>query len=135
MTRPTVVVPAAEPIPSPHSKTTPRGVPTVEPVFQLPTLWIGADQKEQAELRGYTVVDPETVLITHLSETLRRHASELLGRDDVQRLVDHLRQRHPAAVNGVVPEVVTAAVLARSEGVFLYTRWLLHELQEGRLSM
>ena len=89
------------------------GAPAKEPVFQLPALWIGADQKEQAELRGYTVVDPETILITHLSETLRRHAGELLSRDDVQKLVDRLRQRHPALVNGVVPEVVSMTLLHR----------------------
>jgi flagellar biosynthesis protein FlhA len=89
------------------------GAPAEEPVFRLPALWIGPDQKEQAELRGYTVVDPETVLITHLSETLRRHAGELISRDDVQKLVDRLRQKHPALVNGVVPEVVPMALLHR----------------------
>jgi len=89
------------------------GQPTQEPVFNLPALWIDADQKEQAELNGYTVVDPETVLVTHLSETLRRHAHELLSRDDVQKLVDRLREKQPALVNGVIGETVPMGLLHR----------------------
>ena len=90
-----------------------KGKPAVEPVFHLPALWITADQKAEAELRGYTVDDPESVLITHLSETLRRHAHEVVSRDDVQRLVDRLRERQPSLVNGVIGEVVSLALLHR----------------------
>jgi len=90
-----------------------QGQPAEEPVFGLPALWISAEQKEQAGLSGYTVVDPETVLITHLSETLRKHAHEILTRDDVQKLVDRLRQRQPALVNGVIPETVSMGLLHR----------------------
>ncbi|MCX5683579.1 MAG: flagellar biosynthesis protein FlhA, partial [Planctomycetota bacterium] len=90
-----------------------RGQATKEPVFNLPALWITPDQKEEAELAGYTVVDPESVLVTHLSETLRRHAHELLSRDDVQTLVDRLRDRQPAAVNGVIPDVLSLGLLHR----------------------
>jgi len=90
-----------------------KGQPAQEPVFGLPALWIGADQKERAELAGYTVVDPESVLITHLSEALRRHAHELLSRDDVQSLVDRLRERQPALVNSVVGESVSIGLLHR----------------------
>ncbi len=98
----------------PGTVTTPiPGQTANEPVFNLPALWLNSDQKERAELAGYTVVDPETVLVTHLSETLRRHCHELLSRDDVQKLVDRLRDRQPAVVNGVVPEVVGMAVLHR----------------------
>jgi len=89
------------------------GVEALEPVFNLPALWIRADQKEQAELAGYTVVDPETVLLTHLSETLRRHAYELLSRDDVQKLTDRLRELQPALVNGVVGETLPMSTLHR----------------------
>jgi flagellar biosynthesis protein FlhA len=89
------------------------GQPAQEPVFNLPALWIGADQKDEAELNGYTVVDPETVLVTHLSEALRRHAYEVLSRDDVQKLVDRLREKQPALINGVVGEVVPMGVLHR----------------------
>jgi len=74
------------------------GEETQEPVFNLPALWIDPSQKEQAELNGYTVVDPETVLITHLAESLKRHAHELLSRDDVQVLVNRLRRKEPALV-------------------------------------
>jgi flagellar biosynthesis protein FlhA len=84
-----------------------------EPVFNLPALWVAAAQKEEAEMAGYTVVDPESVLITHLSETLKRHAGELLSRDDVQKLVDHLRGRQPALVNDLIGETVSIGLLQR----------------------
>jgi len=90
-----------------------EGKSAVEPVFHLPALWIRPDQKDEAEVRGYTVVDPESVLITHLSETLRRHAHEVLSRDDVQQLVDRLRERQPTLVNSVVGETVSLALLHR----------------------
>jgi flagellar biosynthesis protein FlhA len=89
------------------------GQQAVEPVFNLPALWIQPDQKEQAELAGYTVVDPESVLVTHLSEILRRHAHELLSRDDVQKLLDRLREKQPALVNGVVDQAVSSGVIHR----------------------
>ena len=90
-----------------------RGQVTKEPVFNLPALWIAPEQKEAAELAGYTVVDPESVLITHLAETLRRHAHELLSRDDVQKLIDRLREKQPALLTGVVPEIVSVGLLQR----------------------
>ena len=90
-----------------------EGTQTQEPVFNLPALWIAADKREEAELAGYTVVDPESVLVTHLSETLRRHAHELVSRDDVQALVDRLREKQPALVNGLVGETVPMGLLHR----------------------
>jgi flagellar biosynthesis protein FlhA len=90
-----------------------EGKETTEPVFNLPALWIDPDQREEAELAGYTVVEPESVLVTHLSETIRRHAHELLSRDDVQSLVDRLRDKQPALVNGVVGETASIALLQR----------------------
>ena len=89
------------------------GLPAEEPVFNLPALWIDASKKDQAEFNGYTVVDPETVMITHLSEILRKHAWELLSRDDVQLLVDRLKESQPALVNGVVGESVSMGLLHR----------------------
>jgi len=89
------------------------GEPAREPVFDLPALWIAPEQREEAELNGYTVVDPESVLVTHLSETLRKHAHELLSRDDVQRLIDRLREAQPALVNSVVGEQVPVGLLHR----------------------
>jgi flagellar biosynthesis protein FlhA len=78
------------------------GIKTTEPVYGLPALWIAASKKETAELNGYTVIDPESVFITHLSETLKRHADELLTREDVQLLIDRLRKNQPSLVGEVV---------------------------------
>lgn len=79
-----------------------EGLATTEPVYGLPALWISAANKEKAELNGYTVIDPESVFITHLSETLRRHADDLLTREDVQLLIDRLRKTQPSLVGEVV---------------------------------
>lgn len=78
------------------------GIPTTEPVYGLPATWVSASRKETAELSGYTVIDPESVFITHLSETLKRHADELLTREDVQLLVDRLRKNQPSLVGEVI---------------------------------
>jgi len=78
------------------------GIATAEPVYGLPALWITAENKEKAELAGYTVIDPESVFITHLSETLKRHADEMLTREDVQLLIDRLRKNQPALVGDIV---------------------------------
>ena len=90
-----------------------KGRTTTEPVFNLPAIWIAPDQKAEAEAAGYTVVDPESVLVTHLSETLRKHAHEILSRDDTQTLVDRLRERAPTLVGGVVGEAVPLGLLHR----------------------
>ncbi|RJX31164.1 MAG: flagellar biosynthesis protein FlhA [Desulfurivibrio sp.] len=79
------------------------GIPTVEPAFRLPALWIAADKKDEAQLAGYTVVDPSTVVATHLTEVLRSHADELLGRQDTQKLLDNLAKNHPKVVEELVP--------------------------------
>ncbi len=77
------------------------GIKTTEPVYGLPALWITGAKKETAELNGYTVIDPESVFITHLSETLKKHADELLTREDVQLLLDRLRKNQPSLVGEV----------------------------------
>jgi flagellar biosynthesis protein FlhA len=79
-----------------------EGIKTTEPVYGLPALWVAPGKKETAELSGCTVIDPESVFITHLSETLKRHADELLTREDVQLLVDRLRKNQPSLVGEVV---------------------------------
>jgi len=79
-----------------------EGIKTSEPVYGLPALWITKANKEKAELNGYTVIDPESVFITHLSETLRKHADELLTREDVQLLAERLRKTQPSLVGEVV---------------------------------
>ncbi len=79
-----------------------EGIETTEPVYGLPALWISPANREKAELNGYTVIDPESVFITHLSEILREHADDLLTREDVQLLVDRLRKTQPSLVGEVV---------------------------------
>ncbi|MHC5146368.1 MAG: flagellar biosynthesis protein FlhA [Planctomycetota bacterium] len=90
-----------------------KGIATQEPVYGLPALWINESDKETAELSGYTVIDPESVLMTHLSETLSRHASELLTREDIQALLDRLRKSQPSLVGEVVPEIISVGLLQR----------------------
>ncbi|MCE5198774.1 MAG: flagellar biosynthesis protein FlhA [Armatimonadota bacterium] len=82
------------------------GTETVEPAFGLPATWISESQKMFAEIAGYTVVDPTTVLITHLSELVRRHAAELLTRQETQQLVDAAKEEAPTVVNELIPEVM-----------------------------
>ena len=84
-----------------------EGEPTTEPAFGLPARWITEREKQRAELLGYTVVDPPSVLITHLSELTRRHAPELLSRQDVQTLLNHLKEDSPTVVEELIPGVLT----------------------------
>jgi flagellar biosynthesis protein FlhA len=81
-----------------------RGVPTREPAFGLEALWVSSAEREHAQLAGYTVVDVATVVVTHLTELIRRHAHELLGRQEVQNLLDALAKSHPKAVEELVPQ-------------------------------
>jgi flagellar biosynthesis protein FlhA len=78
------------------------GIKTTEPVYGLPALWINPSKKEKAEISGYTVIDPESVFITHLSEVLKKHCDGLLTREDVQLLVDRLRKTQPSLVGEVI---------------------------------
>ncbi|MGE4536753.1 MAG: flagellar biosynthesis protein FlhA [Desulfovibrio sp.] len=80
-----------------------KGVETREPAFNLPALWVPELQKEEAMLAGYTVVDPATVIATHLTEVFKRHLHEFLGRQEVQTLLDNLAKRAPKAVEDLVP--------------------------------
>ena len=82
------------------------GIETVEPAFGLPALWIPESQREQAELSGYTVVDAVSVLATHLTEIIKQHASEILGRQETQNLVDNLAKSNQGLVDEVVPELL-----------------------------
>ncbi len=83
------------------------GTETVEPAFGLPAKWIPPTQRERAELLGYTVVDAESVLATHLTELARRFAPELLSRQDTQNLLENLRREYPALVDDLVPNTLT----------------------------
>ncbi|WP_044022867.1 flagellar biosynthesis protein FlhA [Bacillus sp. SG-1] len=80
-----------------------EGIDTVEPSFGLPAKWIGEDMKEQAEIFGYTVVDPPSVVSTHITEVIKNNAHELLGRQETKQLIDHLQESYPILVEEVTP--------------------------------
>ena len=84
-----------------------KGIETTEPSFGLPVVWIAEGDKEEAERQGCTVVDPESVFITHLSELIRAQAHEILTRTDVKELLDNLRSRNPDLVEDIVPEAIS----------------------------
>jgi len=90
-----------------------QGMATVDPSFGMPALWVSEGKRTEAEAAGYTVVEPSTVVATHLMEVLKRHASDLLGRQDVQEMVDTLKEMYPAIIDNVVPEKVSIGVLHR----------------------
>ncbi|RHW33298.1 flagellar biosynthesis protein FlhA [Neobacillus notoginsengisoli] len=83
------------------------GVETTEPTFGLPALWITEGQKEEAELFGYTVIDPSSVISTHLSETIKKYAHEVLGREETSHLINHLKETHPSLVEELIPNVLS----------------------------
>jgi flagellar biosynthesis protein FlhA len=80
-----------------------EGIDTIEPSFGLPAKWIGEDMKEQAEIFGYTVVDPPSVVSTHITEIIKNNAHELLGRQETKQLIDHLQESYPILVEEVTP--------------------------------
>ncbi len=90
-----------------NAEPTLAGVATKEPAFGLEALWVPAADRERAQLAGYTVVDVATVVVTHLTEIIRRHANELLGRQEVQTLLDGLARTNPKVVEELVPQVLT----------------------------
>jgi flagellar biosynthesis protein FlhA len=96
-----------------NTKTTLKGVPTVEPVFQLPATWVTNIERKSAEMAGYTVVDAPSVMVTHLSETVRRRCHEILTRQDVQLLLDNLKQTNPAVVNELIPAQLSIGQVQR----------------------
>ncbi|ANS74015.1 flagellar biosynthesis protein FlhA [Paenibacillus yonginensis] len=83
------------------------GIDTLEPAFGLPALWIDEPTKERAEMLGYTVVDPPSVVATHLTETIKKHAHELLGRQETKALIDNLRENYPVLVDDLIPSVLS----------------------------
>ena len=89
------------------------GIETVEPAYGIPSRWILPENKEMAEIYGYTVIDPLSVMQTHLSEVVRRHAYELLGRAEVIQLVENLKKSAPELVEEAVPNVLSYANLER----------------------
>jgi flagellar biosynthesis protein FlhA len=89
------------------------GIETVEPAFGMPAKWISDDKKIKAEIAGYTLIDPTSVMVTHLSEIIRRHASELLSRQEVKRMIENLKQSNESIVEDTVPAIVSLNELQR----------------------
>jgi flagellar biosynthesis protein FlhA len=90
-----------------------RGIPTKEPAFGLDALWVSAQDKEQASYAGYTVVDLSTVVATHLTEVIRSNISELLGRQELQTLLDGVKQNAPKVVEDLIPNVLSVGVVLK----------------------
>ena len=90
-----------------------EGVETMEPAFNIPAIWIPEGKKEEAKLAGYTVVDDATVMATHLTEVLRKHASELLGKQEVQNLLDNISKSYPKAVEELVPNLLSLGAVQK----------------------
>ncbi|MGM0857971.1 MAG: flagellar biosynthesis protein FlhA [Pseudomonadota bacterium] len=90
-----------------------QGTPTEDPAFGLPAVWIEASQREHAQVYGYTVVDASTVIATHLNHLLHRHSPEMLGRQEVQKLLDKLGGEQKSLVEEVVPKAISLTVLQR----------------------
>jgi len=89
------------------------GHKTIEPAFGLEAVWIREDQRQEAELSGYTVVEPSAVLATHLMEVIRKHADKLLGRQEVQQLLDNLKKDYPAVVGELVPDQLSLGAIQK----------------------
>ncbi len=102
-----------------------QGAETIDPAFGLPAIWIDASQRDQAQSMGYTVVDAGTVVATHLNHLISTYASELLGRQEAQALLDHLQKEAPKLVENLVPDTITLPTLQKilqnllSEGVHI----------------
>ncbi len=89
------------------------GIETIEPAYGIPSRWILPENKEMAEIYGYNVIDPLSVMLTHLAETVKKHAYELLNRAETIRLVDNLKQTSPELVEEVVPNILSYAKLEK----------------------
>jgi len=90
------------------------GIPTVEPVFGIEALWIPEDERRNAEIEGCTVVDPSSVLVTHLSDILKKNAYLILEREGTQQLVDLVKERNPTLVSELLPDLVTIGIIQRT---------------------
>lgn len=90
-----------------------KGIPTKEPAFGLDALWVTEDKKERAQMAGYTVVDCTTVIATHISEIIKQHAHEMIGRQEVQNLLDNLAKTYPKLVEEIVPTIVSLGTIMR----------------------
>ena len=106
-----------------------QGIPTKEPAFGLPAKWVDEVEKEKAELSGYTIVDPATIIATHLTEVIKKNSYELLGRQETQDLLDKLKEKHPKIVEDVVPGILDLSTLNRVLQNLLKERVSIRNLQ------
>ena len=104
------------------------GIETTEPAFGLPALWISENEREQAELNGYTVVDAVSVLATHLTEIIKQHAAEILGRQETQNLIDNLRKTNGALVDEVVPNLLSVGEVQKVLANLLHERISIRDM-------
>lgn len=105
------------------------GIPTIEPAFKIPALWVSEDKKVAADIAGYTLIDPVSVMITHLSEIIKEHAYELLSRQDVKTMLDKLKETNPSVVDDIVPNVVSVAYLQKVLALLLKEGVPIRDLQ------
>ncbi|MDH7576745.1 MAG: flagellar biosynthesis protein FlhA [Bacillota bacterium] len=112
----------------PEVQTRLEGIKTREPTFGLPALWIPAYHREDAELAGFTVVDPTSVIATHLTEIIRNYAHELLSRQDVQNLLDHVKKSYAAVVNELYPDLLTLGEIQKVLGNLLREKVSIRDL-------
>ncbi|HHT96695.1 MAG TPA: EscV/YscV/HrcV family type III secretion system export apparatus protein, partial [Clostridiales bacterium] len=89
------------------------GIETTEPAFGLPALWITATQRETAEIKGYTVVDTPSIIATHLTEIIKKHLFELLSRQDVQVLINNVKETHPVLVDELTPKLLSVGEIQK----------------------
>ncbi|MDP9017537.1 MAG: flagellar biosynthesis protein FlhA [Candidatus Eremiobacteraeota bacterium] len=89
------------------------GIPTTEPAFNLPALWISESARTEAEMAGYTVIDPTSVIATHLTEIIKTHAPDLLGRQETSALLDNVKTHYPVVVEELVPNLLTVGEIQR----------------------
>ena len=106
------------------------GIPTTEPAFGLPALWIAESGRSDAEMAGYTVIDPTSVIATHLTEIIKAHAPDLLGRQETSALFDNVKQHYPVVIEELIPNLLTvvrcAHVISSSPAVAGWpcSRWV-----------
>ncbi|MBQ0028057.1 MAG: flagellar biosynthesis protein FlhA [Lachnospiraceae bacterium] len=89
------------------------GIPTFEPSFHLPAIWISESQRERAESMGYTVVDPPSIIATHLTQVIREHIAELLSRQDTQNLINNIKEPNPTLVDELVPKMLSVGEIQK----------------------
>lgn len=105
-----------------------EGIATKEPTFGLPAVWIRGHRREEAELAGFTVVDPTSVLATHLTEIIKQYAQEIITRQDVQNLLDYVKKTNPAVVNELYPELLSLGEIQKVLGNLLWERVSIRDL-------